>query len=81
MNRMASPGFRYDPTRRPSEPGWNALSRSVRNRQLAVQYLGAAGRSVDRHMRELLRRTAAELILPRIVDSAESWRGRASALE
>jgi hypothetical protein len=36
---------------------------AVRNRQAAVQYLGAAGRSTDRRERERLRRLAADLIL------------------
>ena len=37
--------------------------RALRNRQAAVQYLGAAGRSTDRRERERLRRLAADLIL------------------
>jgi hypothetical protein len=42
----------------------------VRNRQTAVLYLGAAGRSENPGERESLRRQAAELILPRALSLA-----------
>jgi hypothetical protein len=49
----------------PREPQQKELPASVRNRQAAVEYLRVANRSADERERALLRRQAAELILPR----------------
>jgi len=53
----------------PDEPPGADLSPSVRDRQVAVQYLRAASGSSNGRERALLRRRAAELILPRSCDS------------
>jgi len=47
---------------------------------LAVQYLWTANRTADEGARQLLRRRAAELILPRFVLVGRLWTGRASVV-
>jgi hypothetical protein len=50
----------------------------ILNRQVAAQYLRAASRSTHAWQREFLRRTAAELILPRGLSGGRSSAERAA---
>jgi hypothetical protein len=77
MKRVDGPCEPARWVRIPSERGASPWS-LVLNRQVAAQYLRAASRSSHAWQREFLRRTAAELILPRGLAGGRSSTERAA---